>query len=108
MDPINVIRQPSPPPVLAEAQDLVPTVSPHVNEAGCKTETLSSDSFVRGEPPLQLHISTAMMGSFMKLAKSNTDKDLETCGILAGSLKNRKFYITALIILSRDVHKSQN
>lgn len=61
----------------------------------------------------------------MKLAKSNTDKNLETCGILAGSLvsadnlrqlllifmlsdangsnlsslqKNRKFYITALII----------
>lgn len=56
LDPIKVIRQPSPPPVLAEVQDLVPTVSPHVDEAGCKTETLSSDSFVRGESPLQLHI----------------------------------------------------
>lgn len=27
-----------------------------------------------------------MMDNFMKLAKSNTDKNLETCGILAGSL----------------------
>ncbi|CAK8579580.1 unnamed protein product [Lathyrus sativus] len=106
LDPIKVIRQPSPPPVLAEVQDLVPTVSPHVDEAGCKTETLSSDSFVRGESPLQLHISTAMMGSFMKLAKSNTDKDLETCGILAGSLKNRKFYITALIIPKQEATSS--
>lgn len=59
----------------------------------------------------------------MKLAKSNTDKNLETCGVLAGSLvstdkydifcvkncimlmvcisflqKNRKFYVTSLII----------
>ncbi|XP_027341111.1 AMSH-like ubiquitin thioesterase 1 isoform X2 [Abrus precatorius] len=95
---IEVIRQPSPPPVLAEVQDLVPAVSPHVNEDGCKTEIPASDSFIRSESPLQLHISTAMMESFMKLAKSNTDKNLETCGILAGLLKNRKFYITALII----------
>lgn len=104
--PIKVIRQPSPPPVLAEVQDLVPTVSPHVDEAGCKTETPSSDSFGRAESPLQLHISTAMMGSFMKLAKSNTDKNLETCGILAGSLKNRKFYITALIIPKQEATSS--
>ncbi|KAK7358275.1 hypothetical protein VNO77_00201 [Canavalia gladiata] len=95
---IEVIRQPSPPPVLAEVQDLVPAVSPYVNEEGCKAETPTSDSFVRAETPLQLHISTSMMESFMKLAKSNTDKNLETCGILAGLLKNRKFYITALII----------
>ena len=27
-----------------------------------------------------------MMENFMKLAKSNTDKNLETCGVLAGSL----------------------
>lgn len=30
--------------------------------------------------------STAVMETFMKLAKSNTDKNLETCGVLAGSL----------------------
>lgn len=30
--------------------------------------------------------STTMMENFMKLAKSNTDKNLETCGVLAGSL----------------------
>lgn len=53
---IEVIRQPSPPPVLAEVQDLVPAVSPQVNEAGCKTDIPSSDSFVRAESPLQLHI----------------------------------------------------
>ncbi|KAL2999547.1 hypothetical protein AAZX31_09G165900 [Glycine max] len=95
---IEVIRQPSPPPVLAEVQDLVPAVSPCVNEAGCKTEIPSLDNSVHAEDPLQLHISAALMESFMKLAKSNTKKNLETCGVLAGLLKNRKFYITALII----------
>ncbi|CAJ1951931.1 unnamed protein product [Sphenostylis stenocarpa] len=95
---IEVIRQPSPPPVLAEVQDLVPAVSPCVHEAEYKTEILPTDSCVHAEAPLQLHISTALMDSFMKLAKSNTKKNLETCGVLAGLLKNRKFYITALII----------
>ncbi|KAK7398907.1 hypothetical protein VNO78_10081 [Psophocarpus tetragonolobus] len=103
---IEVIRQPSPPPVLAEVQDLVPVVSPHVNEEGCKAEIPMSDGIVRAESPLQLHISTSMMESFMKLAKSNTDKNLETCGILAGLLKNRKFYITALIIPKQEATSS--
>ncbi|CAN6714329.1 unnamed protein product [Malus baccata var. baccata] len=94
----KLIRQPSPPPVLAEVQDLIPAVSPQVSEVECGLETLSSDELLRAESPLQLHISTTMMEHFMKLAKSNTDKSLETCGILGGSLKNRKFYVTALII----------
>ncbi|XP_027922215.1 AMSH-like ubiquitin thioesterase 1 [Vigna unguiculata] len=104
--PIQVIRQPSPPPVLAEVQDLIPAVSPHVIEEGCIKEIPTSDSIVRGESPLQLHISTSMMKSFMELAKSNTDKNLETCGILAGLLKNRKFYITALIIPKQEATSS--
>ncbi|MED6184998.1 AMSH-like ubiquitin thioesterase 1 [Stylosanthes scabra] len=104
--PIEVIRQPSPPPVLAEVQDLVPAVSPKVDDVGCKIETPSSDDFLRAESPLQLHISTAMMETFMKFAQSNTKKNLETCGILAGLLKNRKFYITALIIPKQEATSS--
>ncbi|CAI0400850.1 unnamed protein product [Linum tenue] len=126
----DIVRQPSPPSVLAEVQDLTPVTSPQVMEPDCKMDISAPD--LRSESPLQLHInasssviqsilnvvnvfplilkfslvfckfqhimSTNMMESFMKLAKINTDKDLETCGILAGSLKNRKFYITALII----------
>uniref|UniRef100_A0A5B7A343 Putative AMSH-like ubiquitin thioesterase 1 n=2 Tax=Davidia involucrata TaxID=16924 RepID=A0A5B7A343_DAVIN len=93
----DIVRQPSPPPVLADVQDLIPA-SPPLTEAEHVMENPSSDGLVCSESPLQLHISTTLMDSFMKLAKSNTDKNLETCGVLAGSLKNRKFYITALII----------
>uniref|UniRef100_A0A6N2L8Y1 MPN domain-containing protein n=1 Tax=Salix viminalis TaxID=40686 RepID=A0A6N2L8Y1_SALVM len=93
-----VIRQPSPPPVLAEVQDLIPATPPQVSEAEHKMDISSPDDLIRSEASLQLHISTALMENFMKMAKSNTDKNLETCGVLAGSLKNRKFYVTALII----------
>ncbi|KAF9667591.1 hypothetical protein SADUNF_Sadunf15G0039500 [Salix dunnii] len=93
-----VIRQPSPPPVLAEVQDLIPVMPPQVSEAEHKMDISSPDDLIRSEASLQLHISTALMENFMKMAKSNTDKNLETCGVLAGSLKNRKFYVTALII----------
>ncbi|CAI0400854.1 unnamed protein product [Linum tenue] len=114
----DIVRQPSPPSVLAEVQDLTPVTSPQVMEPDCKMDISAPD--LRSESPLQLHInasssviqsilnvvnvfplilkfslvfckfqhimSTNMMESFMKLAKINTDKDLETCGILAGSL----------------------
>ncbi|XP_021909292.1 AMSH-like ubiquitin thioesterase 1 [Carica papaya] len=94
----DIIRQPSPPPVLAEVQDLIPDMSPQATDTECRLENSFPDNILRSEAPLQLHISTTMMQNFMKLAKSNTDKNLETCGVLAGSLKNRKFYVTALII----------
>ncbi|KAF5730349.1 putative amsh [Tripterygium wilfordii] len=82
----NLIRQPSPPPILAEVQDLIPAMTSQVTEAEYKMENPVADEILRAEAPLQLHISTVLMENFMKLAKSNTDKNLETCGILAGSL----------------------
>ncbi|KAM7479691.1 hypothetical protein LguiA_027904 [Lonicera macranthoides] len=94
----NIIRQPSPPPVLADVQDLIPTPSPLTTETEYRAESSMSEGLVCSESSLELHIPTSVMKSFMNMAKSNTDKNLETCGILAGSLKKRKFYITALII----------
>ena len=53
---VEIIRQPSPPPVLAEVQDLIPAVSPQVSEAECGLDTISTDEALRAESPLQLHI----------------------------------------------------
>ncbi|KAK4350030.1 hypothetical protein RND71_029343 [Anisodus tanguticus] len=95
----EIIRQPSPPPVLAEVQDLMPTAAAcPIDELECGLVKSSPDGLICSEDPLQLHISASVMDTFMKLAKSNTNKNLETCGVLAGSLKNRRFYVTALII----------
>uniref|UniRef100_A0A0A9DDV3 Mov34/MPN/PAD-1 family protein n=1 Tax=Arundo donax TaxID=35708 RepID=A0A0A9DDV3_ARUDO len=38
------------------------------------------------------------MECFLRVAEANTVKNLETCGILAGTLKKRTFYVTTLII----------
>ncbi|KAJ3692372.1 hypothetical protein LUZ60_012722 [Juncus effusus] len=81
---------PAPPPVLAEVVDL--GITGQVSDGDLQ------ERLVKAQAPLQLIVSTALMDGFMRMAKSNTDRNLETCGILAGSLKNRKFYVTALII----------
>ncbi|XP_074573192.1 AMSH-like ubiquitin thioesterase 2 isoform X2 [Curcuma longa] len=44
-----------------------------------------------------MHISVKLTEEFLDLAKENTDRDLETCGIL-GAFLNHTFYITTLII----------
>ncbi|KAG0456190.1 hypothetical protein HPP92_023978 [Vanilla planifolia] len=45
-----------------------------------------------------VHISAGLMDKFMELARSNTVKDFETCGILGASLKNNTYYITTLVM----------
>ncbi|MQM20795.1 hypothetical protein Taro_053823 [Colocasia esculenta] len=98
---LDIIRQPSPPPVLANVQDLVPDVaiqSAQVSNLAPRESESLQDELLRAESPLEVHISATLMDSFMRIAKSNTDRSVETCGVLAGSLKNRRFFVTALII----------
>lgn len=52
----GITRQPSPPPVLADVQDLIPTTSPPVTDADCRLDNSSSDGLVCAEDPLELHI----------------------------------------------------
>ncbi|WRX15842.1 JAB1/MPN/MOV34 metalloenzyme domain - like 4 [Theobroma cacao] len=45
-----------------------------------------------------VHISAQLMEDFLELAKDNTKKDLETCGVLGAFLERGTFYVTTLII----------
>ncbi|XP_054824421.1 AMSH-like ubiquitin thioesterase 2 isoform X2 [Prosopis cineraria] len=45
-----------------------------------------------------VHISMRLMEDFLELAKENTEKDLETCGILGGFRAKGTLYMTTLII----------
>lgn len=45
-----------------------------------------------------VHISGRLMEDFIDLAKDNTEKDLETCGVLGAFLERGTFYVTTLII----------
>ncbi|KAK4773159.1 hypothetical protein SAY87_028178 [Trapa incisa] len=90
------LRQPSPPPVLARLQKgsaaIPPSLVADPRPGPAKPSQPTSDSYQH------LHVPVNMMEDFLRLACGNTTKNLETCGILAGSLKNRLFQITTLII----------
>ncbi|OMO78234.1 JAB1/Mov34/MPN/PAD-1 [Corchorus capsularis] len=45
-----------------------------------------------------VHISAQLMEDFLELAKDNTKKDLETCGVLGAFLEKGTYYVTTLII----------
>ncbi|KAI3952124.1 hypothetical protein MKW98_005819 [Papaver atlanticum] len=97
---VNNIRQPLPPPVLAmlKQQDyhlIHPSqvADPRPGPAKSMQDEMSDSNSYQ-----HLHIPVNMMEGFLRLAQENTKKNLETCGLLAGKLKNRVFHITTLII----------
>lgn len=52
----EIIRQPSPPPVLADVHDLIPEAPTQVSEVDYQMETPSTDGLVCSEAPLEMHI----------------------------------------------------
>lgn len=56
-----------------------------------------SNSFMEGGMR-KLTVPDDTMKKFLELAKSNTLKNIETCGILAGKLQNHQLFITHIII----------
>ncbi|XP_010268042.1 PREDICTED: AMSH-like ubiquitin thioesterase 3 [Nelumbo nucifera] len=95
----NIRQQPSPPPVLAHVQqDFLPIPPSKVADPRPGPAKPLQDEMSNSNSYQHLHIPVKMMEDFLRLAQTNTTKNLETCGILAGSLKNRVFHITTLII----------
>ncbi|XP_026460071.1 AMSH-like ubiquitin thioesterase 3 isoform X2 [Papaver somniferum] len=96
---VNKIRQPLPPPVLAELKQHDPSqvADPRPGPAkSMQDEIFDSNSYQH------LHIPANMMEGFLRLALENTKKNLETCGVLAGKMENRVFHITTLIIPKKE------
>ncbi|XP_047333967.1 AMSH-like ubiquitin thioesterase 3 [Impatiens glandulifera] len=97
--PLSIIRQPSPPPVLAQVQPEYHPISPsRVADPRPGPAKPVQDGMTSSNSFQNLHIPVKMMDDFLRLARKNTENNLETCGVLAGSLKNRVFHITSLII----------
>ncbi|KAI4344814.1 hypothetical protein L6164_012002 [Bauhinia variegata] len=100
-DPLQLlnIKQPSPPPVLARMhQEYAPIPPSKVADPRPGPAKSSQDSALGPSTYQHLHIPVKMMDEFLRLALENTRKNLETCAVLAGSLKNRVFQINTLII----------
>ncbi|XP_024922436.1 AMSH-like ubiquitin thioesterase 3 isoform X1 [Ziziphus jujuba] len=96
---LSNIHQPSPPPVLARVQqDHAPIPPSKVADPRPGPAKPSQDGMPSSNAYQHLHVPVKMMEDFLRLAQANTEKNLETCGVLAGSLKNRVFHISTLII----------
>ncbi|KAF6156994.1 hypothetical protein GIB67_039755 [Kingdonia uniflora] len=84
---LNIVRQPSPPPVLAQIQQDVHPIPPSkVADPRPGPGKASLDGISNPNSYQHLHIPIKMMEDFLRLARANTTKNLETCGVLAGSL----------------------
>ncbi|KAL6188503.1 hypothetical protein ACLB2K_039895 [Fragaria x ananassa] len=105
-DPSPLVKQPSPPPVLARVQqEVTPIHHSKVADPRPGLANPSQDGMPSSNSYQHLHVVSflccipiKMMEDFLRLARKNTEKNLETCGVLAGSLKNKVFHITTLII----------
>lgn len=77
---------PSPPP-----QTKPPTGAPEtVHKSRCSTEG--------GVPLRTVFLPAKLRDQFLDIARTNTNKKLETCGILCGKLNRNAFFITHLVI----------
>ncbi|CAM6093114.1 unnamed protein product [Calypogeia fissa] len=117
----SLIRQPDPPPVAARVQTLERLNHSYTQVAPARVADPRHHSYTQVAPdrvadprpgspqPLEdefgqqkgtkhLHISTRMMAEFLALSKLNTQRNLETCAVLAGSLKKGVFYVSALVV----------
>ncbi|OIW10566.1 hypothetical protein TanjilG_15938 [Lupinus angustifolius] len=97
---VHKVTQSSPSPALCfveevpqEAQNSQITAF-NSGDGSTKTDNESSSS----KTIRDVHISMRLMEDFLDLAKENTEKDLETCGILGAFLENGTLYMTTLII----------
>lgn len=66
----------------------------HVSIVDSRYECSDSASHVLKD----VHISAQLLEDFLQIAADNTNKDLETCGVLGASLREETFYATTLIV----------
>lgn len=90
--------------VLPDHPTLPPKVLNSKPESSKKTEEdpkvqhKSIASTEGGKPLKTLYTPKELESSFLKIAQPNTNKKLETCGILCGKLSLNAFFITTLLI----------
>ncbi|XP_058087088.1 AMSH-like ubiquitin thioesterase 1 isoform X2 [Magnolia sinica] len=93
---VHVVTQSSPSPILSCLQEAPQAAHvSHITVSDSRNVNLRSSSY---DITHDVHISARLMEDFLELARTNTNKDLETCGVLGAFLKNRTFYVTTLII----------
>ncbi|KAI9360276.1 hypothetical protein BD770DRAFT_385213 [Pilaira anomala] len=85
-------------PIDTKSPDLPPKIKLYDHEPEHRTGVTTDASTERGEPLRKLLLPKRLQHRFLSIAERNTCNKIETCGILAGTLKNNILKITTLII----------
>ncbi|KAK4370997.1 hypothetical protein RND71_010472 [Anisodus tanguticus] len=75
-------------------------ILPHEAEISSVDSSSGPSNYSRAAsgPLKDVHVPTKLMENFLEIASDNTNKDIETCGVLGAIFKDDTFFITSLII----------
>ncbi|KAM5432849.1 putative ubiquitinyl hydrolase 1 [Microsporum canis] len=98
--PGSATPSPSPTPTHSRSHTLAsPPSLPSKDDLHPSTFTFKPSSYLENGTPLRtIFISPDLRAQFLSIASPNTTSNLETCGILAGTLISNAFFISKLII----------
>ncbi|CAN0924003.1 AMSH-like ubiquitin thioesterase 2 [Linum grandiflorum] len=94
---VDAVTQSSPSPVLS-CVEKAPRCAQISLVRAADVDGSTSNERAGSDCLREVHISARLMDDFLELAKENTQKDLETCGVLGAFLENGTYYVTTLII----------
>lgn len=88
------------PDVSPIASNLTYSISQQKSNIDANHKTMN---YTEGGAPLRtVFLPADLCSTFTKISQNNTDKNLETCGILIGKLNRNAFFITHLLIPQQD------
>lgn len=86
-------------PVSSKDEEEYNLLQPAVDRLSKPNSLLSPNQFPTETQTLRtVSVPKSLMTSFLQLAQSNTDRNVETCGIIAGKFSQNRFTVTHLLI----------
>lgn len=87
------------PPVPSKRTVETSTQQPDPSDLNPSTFTFKPSAYLENKTPLRtVFLPPTLRSEFLRLADSNTRRNLETCGILCGTLISNAFFISKLLI----------
>ncbi|XP_042238031.1 STAM-binding protein-like [Homarus americanus] len=82
------------------SRDLKPMLhsTPQVDRSSKPTSLLSANVGTKSGGLREVRVPSELMAKFMALAQPNTQRNVETCGILAGKLAQHRLLVTHLLV----------
>ncbi|KAI8139363.1 hypothetical protein BJV82DRAFT_250066 [Fennellomyces sp. T-0311] len=81
-----------------KTNESAPKLPPKILKQEREIESEAASTTEGGMPLRYLYLPQSLQEDFLRIAQTNTSKNIETCGILCGSLKSNILRVTTMII----------